>query len=567
MNYQLFAIPMIPLKNQRTRLLIVLIGIIYLVGCQVEEQTSDIVDWKASTEQYATSEQGMVSTAHPLATAAGVKMLEKGGNAADAAIASAFALSVVEPAMSGLGGRMQAIIRSNDGEIYGIDATTQAPMTYDSATAPQASYGYAVIGVPGVVAGLTKLANEHASLPLNILMGPAIEYAEKGFYQLPGQVELQNRVRHQVLEFEGTKQYFIKEGDTLLYGPEDLLVQKDLANTLRIISEKGSEGFYRGEIAEKIAEDMGKNGAAVDMQALADYEAKDATVLTGSYRGYDVHGLWMPSFGAITIEILQILDNLPMDSYSDAEWASAMYQAIKIAYEDRRNQGSLEDGQKLISPEYAKQLAERISIGAPMEANLDQLEQDFIAAWNENPGHTTHMSVADANGMVVSLTQSIGPIMGSRVVTPGLGFLYAATLGGYLGPMAPGARASSHISPMILTTAGQPFMVVGAAGGGRINSAIVQAICRVVDGNLNLYEALKAPRVHPSDEGILIEIHDSLAWNTEDLEFLKNKGFIINQQKEPFRFGRVHVVMQDNATWVGAADPDGEGSVAGPGIN
>lgn len=227
------------------RILILLIGLIYMAGCQTEEQKSDIPNWQASTEQYATSEQGMVSTSHPLATAAGVKMLEKGGNAADAAVASAFALAVVEPAMSGLGGRLQAIIRSKDGEIHGIDATTQAPMTYDSATAPQASYGYAVIGVPGVVAGLTKLANEHASLPLSILMEPAIEYAEKGFYQLPGQVELQNRVRNHILEFEGTRQYFIKRGDTLLYGPQDLFIQKDLANTLRLISEQGAEVFYK----------------------------------------------------------------------------------------------------------------------------------------------------------------------------------------------------------------------------------------------------------------------------------------------------------------------------------
>jgi gamma-glutamyltranspeptidase / glutathione hydrolase len=541
-----------------------------LSTCQNVTNEADPVIDKISTEQYAVSTKGMVSTSHPLATAAGLKILESGGNAVDAAVAAAFTLTVVEPAMSGLGGRLQAIVRSVDGELYGVDATTQAPASYDPKTAPQAKYGYAVVGVPGLVAGLTKLNKEHGSLPLATVMASAIKYAEEGFKQLPGQVELQNMVRTNILEFEGSRSSFIKPNDTLLYGPDDLLVQRDLAATLRAIAKSGADVFYKGEIAKKMVADIQQHGGAVTLESLASYEAKDAIVLGGSYRGHDVYGLWMPSFGAITIEILQILENLPMNEYAEGEWASAMYQAIKIAYEDRFKQISRDDGtylievsKGLIDKEYAKQQAQRINVGQPMGTSMVNNMAGYLA-YSNKMGHTTHLSVADKNGMVISLTQSLGPLMGSKVVTPGLGFLYAATLGGYLGPMQPGQRAASHISPMILTTNGEPFMVIGAAGGAKINSAIVQAISRVVDRDMNLLAALESPRVHPNKEGILIEVPDSLAWNEEDFKYLRDNGFILEEKNRPFMFGRVHVVMQQNNKWYGAADPDGEGAAAGP---
>ncbi|MEN8248313.1 MAG: gamma-glutamyltransferase family protein [Bacteroidota bacterium] len=538
-----------------------LFSFIAFPSCQNPETNK--ADNGVTSSQYATSKNGMVATAHPLATQAGKQVLENGGNAADAAVAVSFTLAVVEPAMSGLGGRLQAIVLDNNGKVHGIDATTQAPGTYDKETAPQAKYGYAVIGVPGVVAGVAKLNEAHGSMPLKELLAPAIKLANEGFYQLPDQVLMQSMVKDQLMEFNGSKKYFILPGDTMVYGPNDLLVQKDLANTLTLIAENGPQIFYKGEIAEKMVADVQVHGGALTMESLAEYEALNSEILSGSYKGIDVYGLWLPSFGATTIEILHILENLPMKEYSDAEWASAMYQAIKLGYEDRFMQMKLESGDSLISKEYAKTLSEKIQISTPIEASLESANREPIA-WQEDPGHTTHFTIVDKNGMVVSLTQSIGPIMGSRVVTPGLGFLYAATLGGYLGPMEPYQRAASHISPMILTKDGSPFMGLGAAGGDKINSAIVQAVCQVVDKDKSLIDALEAPRVHPSKEGILIEIHDSLAWSDEDLKFLEDNGFLIKKQNQPFRFGRVHAIMKKGDEWIGAADPDGEGTAGGP---
>jgi len=358
-----------------------------------------------SLAQHASSKYGMVASSHPLATHAGKTILMQGGNAADAAVATAFALAVVEPAMSGLGGRLQAIIRTADGEVHGIDATTQAPLTYDQETAPQAKYGYAVIGVPGMLAGLAKLNSKYGKLPLAELIEPAITLAEEGFYQLPDQARLQATVRQQLLEFEGSTQYFIVANDTVTYGPDNLLVQKDLARTLRLIAEQGPEVFYSGEIAEKMVTNIQAHGGAVTMESLAQYEARDAEIVTGSYRGKNVYGLWMPSFGAITIEILHILENFSMSEYNHAEWADIVYQAITLAYADRYRQDSLEVGYEITSKTYAKAQAVKIKTGMVTEANLGIVNE--YLAWQANPGHTTHLSVADNDGMVVALTQSL----------------------------------------------------------------------------------------------------------------------------------------------------------------
>jgi len=165
-----------------------------------------------SVRQASRSESGMVSAAHPLATDAGVRMLELGGNAADAAVAAGFAIAVVEPTMNSIGGRNQILVRTPDGDVHGIDGTTQAPWDYDEATAARADYGYAVIGVPGALAGLLKLHEDHGSLPLATVMAPAIEYAQNGFRVLPADARRQASGLRQAREFPGTVNAFYKDG-------------------------------------------------------------------------------------------------------------------------------------------------------------------------------------------------------------------------------------------------------------------------------------------------------------------------------------------------------------------
>jgi len=462
---------------------------------------------------------GMVSTAQPLATLAGQQMLQKGGNAVDAAVAAAFALSVVEPSMSGIGGRLQAIVRLPNGEVHGIDATTEAPMRYDTATSPIVRYGYGVIGIPGVVAGLTKLHKEHGTLPLETVMKPAIKYAKKGFPILKGEAMRHASAAELMQQFEGTRQHFLKNGIT--YKEGEKWVQKELANTLSLIAKGGRDAFYKGEIARKIVADFQAKGGILTMEDLASYEARDSRILSSSYRGHDLHGLWIPSFGAITMEIMQILEALPMEDLDETDYALSIAQAIELAYKDRKTQ---------------------------LVANTDS-------------GHTTHLSVADESGLMVALTQSMGPNMGSKVVSPDLGFLYAVTLGRYLGVYLPGQRAASHISPMLVSKDGQPFMALGAAGGSRIPSAIISVLSRVIDQDMSLQQALKAARVYHDGKQLFIEAHEGSGWKSAYTIAIEAAGFPVKVLDTKARFGRVHAVHYDaqQKIWIGGADPDWEG--------
>ena len=448
-----------------------------------------------SLRQSGQSNAGMVSAAHPLATDVGVAILELGGNAADAAVAAGFAVAVVEPTMNSIGGRNQILIRTPDGEFHGIDGTTQAPWDYDYDTAPQASYGYPVIGVPGALAGLLKLHEEHGSLPLGTLMASAIDLAQNGFRVLPQDATRQASGLAQAREFPGTIDAYYRGGENG-YRAGELLVQPDYAKTLRLIASEGREVFYEGEIATKMAADLAANGSAVTLEAFNDYVAEDSRIVRGSYRGYELVGMGIPAAGVLSIQALQIMENFEPSSMSEAEWFAVTGQALSLASRELRVLGTDTAAARATSKDWANQLVRQVASpnnSAPTtdSNSLPTLEDrgDLFG------GHTTHLSTADENGMFVSLTQTLGPNMGSKVVTPGLGFLYASTLGGYLGRMEPGERARSNICPFIVLKDGEVILVLGAAGGGMIPPAIVHAITRVIDFGMSLPQALAEPRV------------------------------------------------------------------------
>ena len=542
-----------------------------------------------SAPQVARSADGVVVAAQPLAAAAGARMLELGGNAADAAVAAAFAISVVEPSMNSIGGRNQILIRTPDGGIAGIDGTTSVPLGYDPATAPRAAYGYPTIGVPGSVAGLMRLHEEYGSLPLTTIMAPAIDYAAHGFRLLPGEARRQAGSRGQVAESEGARRYYLK-ADGSPYSPGDRLVQSDMAATLRAISLGGGDAFYRGEIAGRIADDMAANGGFLTREALAAYEAEDSRIVRGSYRGFEIVGSDIPASGAIAILALQIAEVFDPDSMSDEAWASVIAQSLALAMAEYRRPSSDSSAVRVTSKALAHELSEQVRV--PVEATM---ESGAAAPWAAGPraaagaggsglagvvegldlppedGHTTHLSAADGNGMAIALTQTIGPGMGAKVATPGLGFLYAVTLGGYLGISEPGERARSGITPFMVLDDGEPFLVLGAAGGIRIISAVVQAVTRVIDDGLALPAALAAPRVHPDMgpdglAGFSVEAGPEDGWSGTSVEEFRELGFEITPTPRQGAFGRIHGLQYDAATrtWIGAADPDWEGAAVAP---
>ena len=538
---------------------IIFLTLLVWVGCS-SSRTSNNGFYFESSQKVHHSKNGMVVTGHPLATKAGVDILAKGGNAVDAAVAAAFTLSVVEPSMNGIGGRNQILIYSPETGYHGIDGTTAAPHDYDYENAPKKRYGYPSIGIPGVVKGLTKAQADFGSLDLKSVMNPAIEIADKGHALIAGEAIRQSMVNKQLNEFEGTRQHFLQtDGSPMV--PGQWFVQKDLANVLQAIADNGPDVFYSGWIAEKIVADNQANGGVLSMKALAEYEAEVSHIVTGSYRGYNLSALWMPSFGAITIEALHILESLSDDLTNNLDWGEAVYHAIESAYLDRKNQKSLLDAEKLTSKKWAEKRAAEIH-NEQAFVDWDDLPESFTAPM----GHTTHLTVVDKNGMVVSLTQTVGTIMGSKVVTPGLGFVYAQTLGGYLGEVKPGQRAASHISPIIVSKDGSPILALGAAGGARIPSAIIAVVSRIIDQNHSLEKAMALPRVYPTKEGIDLELTSVDGWTSADSMYYTEMGHAVTIQKQKGRFGRVHAIFKNNKTgdWIGVADPDWEGSAGAP---
>ena len=532
----------------------------------------------ADAPKVASSAQGVVVAAQPLAAEAGTRMLRAGGNAADAAVAAAFAVSVVEPSMNSIGGRTQILVRTAEGEFAGIDATTQAPATYDPETAPQASYGYETVGVPGALAGLVRLLEDHGTLPLEQVMAPAIALAEYGFHLLPGEAGRHADGAAQLGEFPGSRAHFLMPGGKA-HPPGDLFVQPALGATLRTIAEGGAEVFYRGEIARKIANNVSWHGGAVTAQSLADYRAEDSRVVRGSYRDYDLVGTDLPASGAATIGILHVLERFDVAALDRPQWAALVGTAVAEVFARTAGEGERTD--EATSKAWAAEIAAGIELpgvtlpraaAAPGEGwrRTEPVSSISLAGlpevWTSEDSHTTHLSTGDANGMYVSLTQTIGPNLGSKVATPGLGFLYAATLGGYLGRMEPGERASSSISPLMVLRDGEPVLVLGAAGGSRIVSAVVQAVLRVVDHGMPLAEALAAARVHPVEGGVAMETSPEIGWGEEDVAMVQSWGLETQPIERAGAFGRIHGIQIDPATgrMTGVADPDWEGATIVP---
>ena len=513
------------------------ISLITFLGCNNNKYSNDII-----------------SSAHPLASLAGKEIYEMGGNAFDAAVAAAFSLAVVEPSMSGIGGRLQSIFQTQDGIISGIDASTEVPILYKP-TEEKHSYGYPTIGIPGVVAGLVKLQKDNGVLTLKEVLGPSIRYAKEGFLILPGEALRQKMAIEKINEFEGTRHHFLKSDNTS-YKAGDLLIQKDLSMVLQKIANQGHKGFYEGEVAQKIVSDVQKNGGILTLDDLKNYKALTSRIVEGRYQGHEIHSLYLPSFGAITIQILQILDNLS-SAKTEEEWAVNIGKATEIAYQQRKNQINEDSLQLILSYDRAKIFANKIENNTKMTFNFDY--KNSPKSWVAKIGHTSHLTAADANGNIVSLTQTIGPNMGSKVASKGLGFIYAVTLGGYLGDYKPGDRANSHISPTLISKNNSPVLALGAAGGSRIITAVTQVTSRYIDQKNTLKKSLMLPRVYPFEDSLWIEDHSGVKELNAELDITINPYKMIDKIA---RFGRVHAIALDsiNNMWIGAADPDWEGT-------
>lgn len=541
-----------------------LIAAIVLAGCTAPRQARDVgAPTDITSTQIARSRSGMVVSGSAIASTVGARILEQGGNAVDAAVATAFALSVVEPSMSGIGGRTQLLIRTPNGEYFGIDGGTAIPRTFvrGSVAASDSSYGYRTVGVPGTVAALAAAQERHGTMALARVMAPAIALARDGFRLPQDEAERIADDSARLARFTGSRGHFLK-GDGSTYRAGERFRQSDLATTLQLIADRGPRAFYSGAVARRMADDVRANGGWLSVEDLESYVPDESRVVKGSYRGHELVGTYLPASGVTTIEAMHILENFELAGASPAQWVGLVHQSLLLAFEDREKEfgSEAQKAATLVSKAHARARAR--AVRTPGSG-----DEPFSSAWTPayEPEHTTHLSATDARGGVVSLTQSVGPNLGSRVSTPGLGFLYAATMG-YLGDVQPGDRPFSSQSPLIVTENGEVRYVLGAAGARRIISALVAVLSRSIDQRLDFATALAAPRLHSLPARIDLERRAATSWTSGDSAALAAAGFTVRMRSDAIYFARIHGIHWDRATreFVGVADPRWQGTAAAP---
>jgi gamma-glutamyltranspeptidase/glutathione hydrolase len=523
--------------------------------------------------QIAHSTRGVVASATVQATAVGAQVLAEGGNAVDAAVATAFALAVTEPSMSGLGGRAAMLVRQPDGTVIGIDGLNQVPSIYKEKSGIPEPYERAAI--PGVPAALAQVLAAHGTWPLARVLQPAIDLATHGFELGAGEAGRWAAAREQLLQFGAGRGTYLRP-DGSLWKAGERPTNPLLAATLQRLSTDGVDAFYRGPIAEAIDADMRARGGFVLREELAAYRALPALVVRGTYRGHEIVSNFRPAAGQAVVQALHTLELVAVPPHGDeARWAAVMGQAMHWALADRsmRRGTEPESAQFLTSQDHARERAGRVVVPArlPASAHAVNAEPFQGAGFLYPPGTlvtapddreaTTHLSVADSSGRVVTLTQSLGPAMGTRLVAPGLGFLFATRLG-----TTPGSRPASTVAPtLVVSPGGTRVVALGGAGDSRIISAVIQVVSRLLDHGLTLPAAMLAPRVHPDAERTLrVEDGPLSAWTSVDRDRLSGWGFTLVPSPAGF-FGRVHAVeVVFGQPMLAVAEPRWTGGAAGP---
>ncbi len=527
---------------------------------------------------------GVASTAHPLASNTAEEIFELGGNAADAAVAVSLVLSVVEPTLSGLGGRAQALVRTPDGGYYGYNGMTEIPAVF-KVDDQAAAYGYTTIATPGLIALLGAIHEAHGSLPIAKLVEPAQQLAHDGFKLLPGEAARHASAAPIIRQDQGMAAIFLDpNGEAFSAGT--LLRQPALATTLSRLAESGLASFYQGYIAEKISSDVQANGGFVTRNDLSAYRILPGNYIAYRYRDHTVHTLAAPGGGGLVVRALSLLQPFEVGDLNDAEWAVLVNQALGLAIQSMGDDYYEQDMGPVLDGTWARKHSASIFHPVELEsASNVKKTSDFasrtgdrkLALRNDSNrldgGHTSHFAIHDCSGMTVSLTQTLGPIFGAKVATAELGIVYAATMGTYLrtGRNIPGERPRTSIAPVIVTSDNRVVMVLGAAGGIRIPSAIVQVISRVIDRGMPLEAAIAAPRVHPMssiDANNVRHVHlmgmeierTANGWSKSALRQWKSAKFDVEEIEGGGKFGRVYAARAVGNRLQGFADPDGEGT-------
>ncbi len=489
----------------------------------------------ASTEPVH-AQHGIVVSVHELASRAGVEIMQAGGNAIDAAVATGFALAVVHPPAGNIGGGGFMLIRMADGKTHFLDYREKAPAAatpnlyldaQGNVVEGASEYGYKAIGVPGSVAGMVYAEQKYGRLTLQKVMAPAIRLARGGYALSWDEARDFRRDRH-LGQYPESRRIFQRDGN--FYQPGEIFRQPDLARTLERIAAKPDD-FYHGSLANELAAALQKGGGLITADDLAHYEVKEREPIRGTYRGYEVISAPPPSSGGtVLVESLNILEGYDLAKLGDRSAASIHFttEAFRRAFFDRAEFLGDPDFSKLpvaqlIDKKYGTAWRDSIDAAKATPSNalkrpevFNELEQYAAShpqplANHESP-HTTHYSVVDADGNAVSVTTTINDWFGSRVTADRLGFLlndemddFSAKPGvpnsdgliqGAANAIGPGKRPLSSMTPTIVVHNGKTLLVLGSPGSSKIITTVANVLMGVLDYGMNIQEAVDAPRFH-----------------------------------------------------------------------
>ena len=528
----------------------------------------------------AQGRQGMVVTSHSLATSVALDVLKGGGNAVDAAVTAGFALAVTQPRSGNIGGGGFLLFSPGDGEPpEAIDHRETAPAAATetlfqdnegNVINERSRFSHQAAGVPGTVAGLALALERHGTLTLKEALAPAIRLARDGFIVPHRFTEGLEQASERLQRWPATKATFYKENGSAPQ-PGELFRQPELAATLERIAKDGTKGFYEGETARLIVDEMQRHDGLITLDDLKQYQPAVRSPVHGTYRGYDIYSMSPPSSGGTHIvQILNILEAFPIGSmgHNSADTLHHMAEAMKLAYADRSEHLGDTDFvnvplQGLTSKEYATELRKTIQ---PDKARpSSDIKPGQPAVW-ESP-ETTHFSVVDRWGNAVSNTYTINFSYGSGITVAGAGFLlnnemddFSAKpgepnayglIGGEANKIEPGKRMLSSMSPTIVRKDGRNFLVTGSPGGSRIITTTLQVVMNVIDHNMNIQTAVNAPRIH--HQWLPDEIRIEQGISPDTIQLLEARGHKVNASTA---MGAIQSIMiGDDGTLYGGADP------------
>ncbi|MBH65110.1 MAG: gamma-glutamyltransferase [Chloroflexi bacterium] len=468
--------------------------------------------------------KGVVVTNHPLGSAAGSEMLLAGGNAFDAAIASLFALTVVEPMMVGIFGAGHMNVRLANGENHVIDGYSTAPAActetmytpiadsgpeYLKSADDLSSIGYLAIGVPGTLKAWTEALEAWGTMSLAEVMAPAIRFAKRGFKASEYLHETIVQMRDIIQRFPATAATYMPGGAPLQ--PGDHVDRSDYSRTLSAIAENGPDYLYHGPLGEIVCDYLSRNGGIITKHDLANYRTVHRKPVRGDYRGYELFGPPPPSAAGVHItEMLNILEEFDVAEmgFGTPDSIHLLLEAMKKAFADRNRYTG--------DPEFVEVPVDRLIAKHNVEEFIDNLDMEKASPelypGSNEPDHTTHLTVADADGNVVAATQTINELFGSKVTVPGTGMLLNNTQQmfdphpGKALSVQPGKRVTSSMAPTIVLRDGFPEFAVGLPGGVRIFTSVFQAIVNLIDHRMTAQEAVEAPRVWTQGQDVEIEV-------------------------------------------------------------